>query len=98
MSFSVEHWFVYIAIALTCGILGQVLVRRSPGGYELTTAAGLFGAFLGAYIATALGAQERIEVTTGAMVIPILWPIVGAIAAVAVRLAVFPPRRARARA
>src|SRR5205823_5507088 len=63
MSISVEQWIVYVAIALLCGILGQMLAGRSIGGYVMTTVVGLLGAFLGAYIARSFGAQEPLAVT-----------------------------------
>ena len=96
MSISVEQWIVYVAIALICGIVGQMLAGRSMGGFVITTVVGLIGAFLGAYIARYLGAQEPLAITVSGRTIVVLWAIVGATAAAfAVALFQRRPRHAR---
>ena len=97
MQISVEQWIVYGVIALTCGILGQMLARRSIGGFIITVAVGLAGAFAGEYIARYLGAQEPLAITVNGRTIPVLWPIVGAtVGAFAVAIFQRKPSRARA--
>ena len=44
---SIGELVVYLAIALLCGLGGQMLVGRSVGGYLVTTLVGLVGAVLG---------------------------------------------------
>ena len=69
---------VYLAIALLCGLGGQLVAGRSVGGYVVSTAVGLVGALVGEYIARSLQAPEPFAVSVGGRTIPILWAIIGA--------------------
>lgn len=75
---SIGELVVYLAIALLCGLGGQMLVGRSVGGYVVTTLVGLVGAVLGGWLGRSLGAPEPFPVTIGQRTIPILWTIIGA--------------------
>lgn len=75
---TIGQLIVYLIVALLCGIVGQMLVGRSVGGWVVSTVVGLLGAILGTVIAAALGAPEPLAVTIGGRTTPILWTIVGA--------------------
>jgi uncharacterized membrane protein YeaQ/YmgE (transglycosylase-associated protein family) len=75
---SIGALIVYLVIALLCGLVGQMLVARSVGGYAVSTVVGLAGAILGGYIARSVGAPEPFPVNVGGQMIPIVWAIIGA--------------------
>ena len=75
---SLGHLIVYLIVALVCGLVGQALVRRSVGGWLVSTLVGLGGAMLGGYIARTLRWPEPLMVNVGGRSIPLLWTIVGA--------------------
>lgn len=75
---SAEQIFVYLVIALCCGLLGQALAGRSLGGFVVSTILGLIGAMLGTAIAQAIKAPEPLVITVGGRSIQVLWSIIGA--------------------
>lgn len=75
---SIGQLIVYLVIALVCGVIGQSIVGRSVGGFLVSTLVGLFGAYLGSWIAGVLHAPEPLPLHVGARTVPVLWAIVGA--------------------
>ena len=75
---SVGEVFVYLVVALFCGLVGQALAGRSLGGLVVSTVVGLIGAMLGGYIARSLKAPEPFLVVVGDRTIPMLWTVIGA--------------------
>jgi uncharacterized membrane protein YeaQ/YmgE (transglycosylase-associated protein family) len=74
---SVLQILLLLAIAATCGGLGQTLVGYSVGGCLASIVVGLIGAYLGMVLANELGLPELWTVEVGGQPFPILWSIIG---------------------
>lgn len=75
---SIMELLVLLLIAAICGALGQALAGYSLGGCFASIAAGLVGAFLGMWLAGALGLPEWWTIEVGGKAFPIIWSIIGA--------------------
>jgi len=75
---------ILLLVAGVCGAIGQAIAGYSRGGCLVAIALGFIGAFLGVWLARALGLPELLPLTVGGTSFPILWSIVGSALFVAV--------------
>ena len=98
---------LFLLIAGICGLVAEMIVGFSPGGFLASIAIGLLGAYLGSWLAGALGlpavlnTETIIPETAGGNVLAvdfsfdIVWSILGAIVLLfVISLARRPRRRA----
>lgn len=74
---SLGSFLVLLLIAAICGGLGQALVGYSVGGCLVSIVVGLIGAYLGAWVAGAIGLPEFLSINIGGEPFPIIWSIIG---------------------
>lgn len=82
---------LFLLVAGICGLVAEMIVGFSPGGFLASIAIGLVGAYLGSWLAGILGlppvlnTDALIPETEGANIIPvdfsfdIVWSVIGAI-------------------
>jgi uncharacterized membrane protein YeaQ/YmgE (transglycosylase-associated protein family) len=69
--------FVLLLVAAIAGSLGQALAGYSLGGCLMSIVVGFIGAFLGLWLARALGLPEPFPITVQGETFPLLWAIIG---------------------
>lgn len=69
---------VLLLIAAIIGSVGQALAGYSRGGCVVSIVVGIVGAFLGNWLAGALGLPIIVAINIQGQVIPLIWSIVGA--------------------
>jgi uncharacterized membrane protein YeaQ/YmgE (transglycosylase-associated protein family) len=74
---SVVNILVLLLIAAVCGSIGQALAGYSFGGCITSIVVGFVGAFVGSWVAGALGLPEPFTITVGGESFPVLWSIIG---------------------
>jgi uncharacterized membrane protein YeaQ/YmgE (transglycosylase-associated protein family) len=67
-----------LLVAAVAGALGQAIAGYSLGGCLVSSAVGLIGALIGAWVATALGLPELIAFDIGGWRFPLVYAIIGA--------------------
>jgi uncharacterized membrane protein YeaQ/YmgE (transglycosylase-associated protein family) len=82
-----------LLIAAVAGSIGQALAGYSVGGCLTSIVVGFVGAFVGSWLARALGLPEPFTVSVGGETFPVLWSIIGSALFVGV-LSLFARRRA----
>jgi uncharacterized membrane protein YeaQ/YmgE (transglycosylase-associated protein family) len=91
---TILEFIILLVIAAICGALGQAIAGYSLGGWVITTVVGFIGAFIGTWLARAIGLPELLMVNIGGEPFPIVWAIIGsAILAAIVALVTRPARR-----
>lgn len=70
-------FLVLLLIAAITGSLGQALAGYSVGGCAVSILVGFIGAFIGMWLARALGLPEPLPITVQGETFPILWSIIG---------------------
>ena len=70
-------FLVLAVVAALCGMIGQSLAGYSLGGCLVSAVIGYIGAFVGVWVARAVGLPELITVSAGGSTIPVIWSIVG---------------------
>jgi len=91
---TILEFIILLVIAAICGGLGQAIAGYSLGGMVITTVVGFIGAFVGTWIARAIGLPELLTVNIGGQPFPIVWAIIGsALLAAIVALVSRPARR-----
>lgn len=73
-----------LAVAATCGALGQAIAGVSRGGCLVSVAIGFIGAMIGMWLARAFKVHEILALKIGDVEFPIVWSILGATIFVAV--------------
>jgi uncharacterized membrane protein YeaQ/YmgE (transglycosylase-associated protein family) len=68
---------ILLAIAGTCGAIGQSLAGYSRGGCLASIVLGFIGALLGSWIAHAVRLPELVSIRIGRDSFPILWSVIG---------------------
>jgi uncharacterized membrane protein YeaQ/YmgE (transglycosylase-associated protein family) len=68
-----------ILVGGICGVIAEMIVGFSPGGFLASVAIGFLGALLGTWLARQLGLPSIFAVTVGGYTIEILWAILGAV-------------------
>jgi uncharacterized membrane protein YeaQ/YmgE (transglycosylase-associated protein family) len=66
-----------LLIAGVCGAVGQSLVGYNLGGCLVSIFVGFIGAYLGAWIAGAMGLPEIFTVNVAGRPFPIIWAVLG---------------------
>jgi uncharacterized membrane protein YeaQ/YmgE (transglycosylase-associated protein family) len=74
---TILEFLILLVIAAICGAIGQAIAGYSLGGMVITTVVGFIGAFLGTWMARAIGLPELLMVNVGGQPFPIVWAIVG---------------------
>ena len=69
---------VLLVVAAIAGAIGQSIAGYSLGGCLVSSAVGLIGALIGAWLAGALGLPEFFVVSIGGWPFPVIWSIIGA--------------------
>ncbi len=68
---------VLLIIAAIAGSLGQALAGYSVGGCIMSMVVGFIGAFLGRWLAGALGLPEPLMISIQGESFPLLWAVIG---------------------
>lgn len=92
-TFSLVEILIWLVIAAICGVIAEALVGFSPGGLIASIAIGLVGAFIGSWLAAALGLPALLTVTFGDVQVELIWTIIGAALLVALLSLIRRPRR-----
>src|SRR5215207_6066375 len=93
-SMTIIEFVILIVIAAICGALGQAIAGYSLGGMVITTVVGFIGAWLGTWMARAVGLPELLMINIGDQPFPIVWAIIGsAVFAAVIALLTRRPRR-----
>ncbi len=66
-----------LVIAAIAGSLGQALAGYSVGGCIMSMVVGFIGAFLGRWLAGALGLPEPLMISVQGESFPLLWAVIG---------------------
>lgn len=74
---TILEFLILLVIAAICGAIGQAIAGYSLGGMVITTVVGFIGAFLGTWLARAIGLPELLMVNVGGQPFPIVWAIIG---------------------
>jgi len=91
---TILEFVILIVIAAICGALGQAIAGYSLGGMVITTVVGFIGAWLGTWMARAVGLPELLMINIGGQPFPIVWAIIGsAVFAAVIALLTRRPRR-----
>jgi uncharacterized membrane protein YeaQ/YmgE (transglycosylase-associated protein family) len=69
---------VLLVVAAVAGALGQAIAGYSLGGCLVSSAVGLIGALVGAWLAGVAGLPEMIAFDIGGFRFPLVWAIIGA--------------------
>jgi uncharacterized membrane protein YeaQ/YmgE (transglycosylase-associated protein family) len=74
---TILEFLILIVIAAICGAIGQAIAGYTLGGMVITTVVGFIGAWLGTWLARAIGLPELLMVNVGGQPFPIVWAIIG---------------------
>jgi uncharacterized membrane protein YeaQ/YmgE (transglycosylase-associated protein family) len=74
---SLLGFLLLLVIAAICGAIGQALAGYSLGGCLISAVVGLIGAWLGWWLAGALGLPELFTINIDGQPFPIIWSIIG---------------------
>ena len=89
---SLLGFLLLLVIAAVAGGLGQALAGYSLGGCLMSTLVGFIGAFIGLWLARALGLPEFIPITIEGETFPLVWAVIGS-AILSLILGLLTPRR-----
>lgn len=70
-------FLIYLLIVAVVGALGQAIAGYSLGGCLVSMIVGFIGAFLGQWLAHAMGLPDLLPVNVDGQTIPIVWATVG---------------------
>jgi uncharacterized membrane protein YeaQ/YmgE (transglycosylase-associated protein family) len=79
VEFTLIEILVWLVVAAICGAIGSAIVGYSPGGLLASIGVGLVGAFIGTWLARALGLPALLTLTFGDVQIELVWTILGSI-------------------
>jgi uncharacterized membrane protein YeaQ/YmgE (transglycosylase-associated protein family) len=74
---TILEFLILLVIAAICGAIGQAIAGYTLGGMVITTVVGFIGAFVGTWLARAIGLPELLMINVGGQPFPILWAIIG---------------------
>lgn len=98
VTFSLVEILIWLLIAAICGVIAEALVGFSPGGLLASIAIGLVGAFIGSWLAGALGLPALLTLSFGDVQVELIWTIIGAALLVGILSLIRRPRRRYRRA
>lgn len=81
---TVSSFLLLLLIAGVCGAIGQAFAGFTRGGCLTSIVVGFVGAFIGLWLAGALGLPTVLVVDVGGYDFPVVWSIIGGGALVAV--------------
>jgi uncharacterized membrane protein YeaQ/YmgE (transglycosylase-associated protein family) len=87
------EFLILLIVAGVCGAIGQGITGYSHGGFLVSIALGVIGAFIGVWVAGKLGLPQFYTLHVGATSFPVIWSIIGAALVVAVLGLITSPRR-----
>lgn len=70
-------FLLLLLIAALCGAAGQALVGYDLGGCLVSIVIGLIGAYVGTWLAGALGLPAFLVLEVGGQPFPIVWAVLG---------------------
>ena len=73
-----------ILVGAVCGLIAEMLVGYSPGGFLASIVVGFMGAFIGGWLARSIGLPSFLAVNIEGHVIEIFWSVIGAVLLLAV--------------
>jgi uncharacterized membrane protein YeaQ/YmgE (transglycosylase-associated protein family) len=73
-----------ILVGAICGIVAEMIVGYSPGGFIASVVVGFLGALIGTWLARAVGLPSLLAVNIEGHVIELFWAVLGAIILLAV--------------
>jgi uncharacterized membrane protein YeaQ/YmgE (transglycosylase-associated protein family) len=76
---SLVQLLLLILVGAICGVIAEMIVGFSPGGFLASVAIGFLGALIGDWLAPRVGLPQVFSVQIGGFRIEILWAIIGAI-------------------
>jgi uncharacterized membrane protein YeaQ/YmgE (transglycosylase-associated protein family) len=76
---SLVQLLLLILVGAICGVIAEMIVGFSPGGFLASVAIGFLGALIGDWLAPRVGLPQVFSVQSGGFRIEILWAIIGAI-------------------
>lgn len=76
---SLVELLLLILVGAICGVIAELLVGFSPGGFFASVAIGFLGAFIGTWLAAQIHLPSVLAVSIGGYTIEILWAIIGAV-------------------
>jgi uncharacterized membrane protein YeaQ/YmgE (transglycosylase-associated protein family) len=76
---SLVELLLLILIGAICGVIAEMIVGFSPGGFLASVAIGFLGTLIGTWLAPRVGLPAVLAVRVGGYTIEILWAIIGAI-------------------
>jgi uncharacterized membrane protein YeaQ/YmgE (transglycosylase-associated protein family) len=76
---SLVELLLLILVGAICGVIAEMIVGFSPGGFLASVAIGFLGALIGTWLAPRVGLPAVLAVRVGGYTIEILWAIIGAI-------------------
>lgn len=79
IEFSLIEALVWLIVAAICGAIGSAIVGYSPGGLLASIGVGLVGAFIGTWLARALGLPALLTFSFNDVRIELIWTILGAV-------------------
>ena len=68
-----------ILVGAICGVIAEMLVGFSPGGFFASVAIGFLGALIGTWLAGQIGLPSLLAVTIDGYTIEIIWAIIRAV-------------------
>jgi uncharacterized membrane protein YeaQ/YmgE (transglycosylase-associated protein family) len=90
---SLAGFVILLIIAAIAGSAGMALAGYSRGGLLVAIVIGFVGAYIGVWLAGALGLPTFLVVNIDGRPFPIIWAIIGAALLSAILGALFRPRR-----
>lgn len=81
---TLSSFLLLLLIAGVCGAIGQAFAGFTRGGCLTSIVVGFVGAFIGLWLAGALGLPTVLVVDVGGYDFPVVWSIIGGGALVAV--------------
>ena len=91
---SLLGFIALLVIAAIAGAIGQALAGYSLGGCLVSILVGFIGAYLGMWLAGALGLPELLTINIDGEPFPVVWSIIGSAILTAIIALLFRPRYA----
>lgn len=88
-------FLLLLLVAAICGAVGQAFAGFTRGGCLMNLVIGFVGAYVGIWIAGALGLPTFLIVDAGGVDFPVVWAIIGSGVVVAVLGLILAPTRRR---
>ena len=77
-------FLLLLVVGAICGLLAEMIVGYSPGGFLASAVVGFLGAVIGTWVARGAGLPSLLAVTIEGKSIEVAWAVLGAIILLAV--------------